>query len=213
MRKRGLVAMTTAAAAMVVLAGGLMASNMGFKLNYPLKKQAGGVSKTGNQTISIPYNPQVGMTMVSHLFADITLAGPVQNVSKFLPATDTYQPYTFAAQDFALQAGVGLFVKAGGDFSYIIVGSHDPSAVVQLKKAGAGSLTGNNLLAPPYHTTAANASDLFKEIGLAQSISKFVPLTDTFTPYTFASPDFPIVPGVAYFVKMGSDLAYQPSHY
>jgi len=210
-----LIVATIAAVAMVGLAGGLMASNMGFKLNRQLRAADGGVtSKTGSQTLAIPYNPQVGMTQASHLFSDILAAGAAQNVQKFLPATDTFQVYSFAAPDFALEAGVGYFVKVGApNFSYIVVGSHDPSATVQLKAAGVGSATGSNLFAPPYHTTAATARELFTEIGVAQNLQKFLPATDTFQVYTFASPDFAIEPGVAYFVKVGSDLAYQPSHY
>jgi hypothetical protein len=215
MRKRGLVAVTITAAAMVVLAGGLMASNMGFKLNYPLKAADGGASsKSGTQTIALPYNPQVGMVNVSDLFKDVALAGNVQNIQKFLQATDTYQAYQAGSADFALQAGVGYFIKVGApNFSYIIVGSHDPSAVVVLKAAGAGSKSGTNLFAPPYHTTAATARDLFIEIGVAQNVQKYLAKTDTYQAYAAGLPNFNIDPGVAYFVKVGSTINYQPSHY
>jgi hypothetical protein len=216
-----LIVATIAAVAMVGLAGGLMASNMGFKLNRELRAADGGVtSKTGSQTLSIPYNPQVGMTDARGLFSDIAAAGGAQNLQRFLPATDTFEVYTFAPgspNNFTLAPGVGYFVKVGPpNFSSIVVGSHDPSAVVQLNAAGGGSATGSNLLAPPYHTTAADARELFTEIGVAQNLQQFLPASDTFAVYTFApgSPNnFPIEPGVAYFVKMSSDLPYQPSHY
>jgi hypothetical protein len=213
---------TVAAAAMVVLAGGLMASNMGFKLNYQLVGQAVGVSATGSQTIALPFNPQVGMTVAQHLMSDMALApGTPQNLQKFLPTSDSFQLYTFGdhggPNDFTLNPGEGYFVKVGADFNYIIVGSHDPSAVVTLNPSGVGgSATGSNLIAPPYHTTATNALELFQELGSAQNLQRFLPLTDSFELYDFSNfNNFAIQPGVAYFAKVGGGgpVGWQPSHY
>jgi hypothetical protein len=103
----------------------------------------------------------------------------------------------------------------GSNISYIIVGSHDPSASIQLNAAGAGSKSGTNLYAPPYHATAATARALYEEIGEAnvQNIQKFLTATDTFQTYGKGDTDFPITPGEAYFVKMGVTTLYSPSHY
>lgn len=217
MRKnRVITAVLVVAVAMVVLAGGLVASNMGFKLNYSLKGAQGGVSQSGNNTLSLPYNRQQGIDTAQDLFVDILAAGTVQNLQNFLPATDSFQIYSFASPNFGLSAGVGVFAKMGaGGADYIVVGSHDPSASVALSAAGGGSQSGNNLYAPPYHGTAATAKDLFIEIGtgVTQNVQRFLTLTDSVQVYSFASPDFPIVPGEAYFVKMGSSKNHTPSHY
>jgi hypothetical protein len=212
MKKRTIVAVSLVTAAAVILAGGLVASNMGFKLNYPLKA-ASGTSQSGNNTIALPYNRQVGIDTAQELFVDITDAGVVQNIQKFLPADDGFQVYTFSSPDFGLSQGEGYFVKMGSDADYIIVGSHDPSSGIQLNAAGAGSVSGSNFYAPPYHTTAATAQELFIEIATAQNIQKFLPADDGFQVYTFSLPDFSLTPGEAYFVKMDSSKTYTPSHY
>ena len=212
MRKRTIVAVSLVTAAAVILAGGLLASNMGFKLNYPLRA-ASGTSASGSNTIALPYNRQVGIDTAQALFVDISAAGTAQNLQKFLPATDTFQIYTFGSPDFGLAQGEGYFVKMQNDADYIVVGSHDPSAAIQLNAAGGGSISGSNFFAPPYHTTAATAQDLFLEIATAQNLQKFLPATDTFQIYTFGSPDFGLTPGEAYFVKMQTSKSYTPSHY
>ena len=211
-KKRSMTVMVVVLAAAVVLTGGLMASNMGFKLNRALLAGSDPGSNSGTQTLGLPYNRQVGIDTASELFSDIT---GVQNIQAYNTATDGYLFYSFGSPDFALEAGRGLFVKAGQNFNYIVVGSHDPSAVIQLESAGAASNSGTNLYAPPYHATAATARALFQELGGAnvQNIQGYNTATDGFNFYSFGSPDFNINPGEAYFVKMGSTLAYSPSHY
>ena len=81
MRKRTIVAVSLITAAAVILAGGVLASNMGFKLNYPLKA-ASGTSVAGNNMLALPYNRQVGIDTAKELFLDITAAGTTQSVSK-----------------------------------------------------------------------------------------------------------------------------------
>ena len=104
---------------------------------------------------------------------------------------------------------------AYADTNYIVVGSHDPSAVIQLESAGAASNSGTNLYAPPYHGTASTATALFQELGNTnvQIIQAYDTATDAFVVYSFGSTNFNIDPGKAYFVKMGTTLAYSPSHY
>ena len=211
-KKRSMTVMVVVLAAAVVLTGGLMASNMGFKLNRALLAGSDPGSNSGTQTLGLPYNRQVGIDTASELFGDIP---GVQNIQAYNTATDGYLFYSFGSPDFALEAGRGLFVKAGQNTNYIVVGSHDPSAVIQLESAGAASNSGTNLYAPPYHATAATAEALFQELGGAnvQNIQGYNTATDGFNFYSFGSADFNINPGEAYFVKMGSTLAYSPSHY
>jgi hypothetical protein len=202
-------------AAAVVLTGGLMASNMGFKLNRALKSAADPGSASGTQLLGLPYNRQVGIDTAEALFKDIKSAGDIQNIQRYDTSTDVYVPYAYGLSDFPLVAGQGVAVKMGANANYIVVGSHDPSAVIQLEAAGAASASGTNLYAPPYHATAAMASQLFIEIGPAnvQNIQRYDTSNDTFQAYGYGLADYPINPGEAYFVKMGQTLAYSPSHY
>ncbi len=75
MRNKRVAAVVVIAMAAIVAAGGLMASNMGFKLNYPLVASGAG-SNSGTTTIGLPYNRQVGIDTASQLLADIVLSGP-----------------------------------------------------------------------------------------------------------------------------------------
>jgi hypothetical protein len=203
--------------AVVLVAGGLMASNMGFKLNYPLVAGDGGAtSKSGQQTIGLPYNRQVGIDMASDLFEDAAASGVVvQQIQKFNRLDDTTSIYFGGEPDFNLAAGEGLFIKVGNNKDYIIVGSHDPSfSVTLLKGAGGVSLSGSQLYAHPYHGVSALASELFMELSpAAQQIQSFDRVDDTTQIYFGGEPDFALVPGEAYFVKVSSDKTFTPAHY
>ena len=211
-KNRSMTVVFVVLAAAVVLTGGLMASNMGFKLNRALLAGADPGSNSGTQTLGLPYNRQVGIDTASELFGDIT---GVQNIQGYDTATDAFVLYSFGSPDFALEAGKGLFVKAGQNTNYIVVGSHDPSAVIQLESAGAASNSGTNLYVPPYHGTASTAFALFMELGVpnVQLIQRYDTEADAFVLYSFGLPNFAINPGEAYFVKMGNTVAYSPSHY
>ena len=68
MTKRTYIGVLTVALAVVLAAGGLLASNMGFKLNYPLVQTAAGVSASGTSTIALPDNRQAGGRQVPGIF-------------------------------------------------------------------------------------------------------------------------------------------------
>ena len=55
MSKRNYVVVAVAAAALLV-AGGLFASNMGFKLNYVMDGPADNGSASGTQALALPFN-------------------------------------------------------------------------------------------------------------------------------------------------------------
>ena len=65
MNKRLVVGGVAIGLAVVIAAGGLYASNMGFKLNYPRNGAGVGGSKSGRNTLSLPFNPQVGISKAS----------------------------------------------------------------------------------------------------------------------------------------------------
>jgi len=203
----------------VVAAGGIFASNMGFKLNYQLLAPGAG-SNSGTSTIALPYNAQSGIVNASDLQNDIGFAA-VANVQLFDEATDGLTSFTGrkgGGPDFPLVAGDANFIKMISAVDYIVVGSHDPSLSVSLEAAGAGSNSGTNFFSYPYHSTSGLASELQNDIGFAAvaNVQNFDPATDSLTSYTGrkgGGPDFSLNPGTGYFIKMISDVLYVPSHY
>ena len=219
MTKRTYIGVLTVALAVVLAAGGLLASNMGFKLNYPLTA-AGAGSLSGTNTLALPDNRQAGVNAASTLMNDVSLLNTA-NVQKFLEATDGLQVYTGrkgSGPDFALGTGEGYLLKMNTTVNYIVVGSHDPAFANALNAAGAGSSSGTNLFSYPYHSTATTASALQTDIGLANTanVQKFLRATDGLQVYTGrkgSGADFALVPGEAYFIKMNTTVNYIPSHY
>jgi hypothetical protein len=231
MRKKTLFAVITVALCAIVAAGGLLASNMGFKLNYRLTTNtAGGGAGSGKNTLALPYFRQTGMNDALQLMTDIGSGSivPVGSVSKFLEASDTFAVYSGrmgspTPTPFALSAGDGYFVSMNSNVNYIVVGSHDPSLAISLDAAGGGSFSGKNLVSPPYNITSTNALQMMQDIGGGSitpviSVSKFLTASDTFAVYTgrMGSPTatpFIMSPGEAYFVAMASTVPWTPSHY
>jgi len=212
----GAMAVVTAVA---LTGSALVASNMGFKLNYSLT-QAGGGSNSGTNVIALPDNRQAGLADAKNLMDDITFASTT-NVQKFLAATDGLQVYTgrkSGGTAFPLAAGEGYFVKMATSVNYIIVGSDDPAIAYSLKQAGVGSNSGTNFFAYNYHQTAADAKALMDDIGFANvtNVQKFLKATDGLQVYTgrkSGGTAFALTPGEAYFVKMATTVNYTPSHY
>ena len=212
--------MVVIATAVAIAAGGLMASNMGFKLNYPLKKDDAGVtSKTGRQTIGLPYNRQVGIDDARQLLDDIDLAqaNTAFELAIFNTQLDTNEPYPGSAGNFNLAAGEGYLLRVVLDLDYIIVGSHDPGATITLVgQDDAGSKTGRNRYTPPYHGVPSTARQVLDEIGAnAFEIAVYNPQTDTNEPYPGSAGNFTITPGAAYLVRIinTTSLDIVPSHY
>lgn len=232
MRKRMLLGALVVALA-VVLAGGLMASNMGFKLNYPLIAQGqavpeGGTSQDGTNDISLPDNPQAGFVTANDLRLDI--GAPANGgISKFLRANNTLQTYTGkgAGVVFNLVAGEGYRVRVTGTstVNYIIVGSHNPTlshvliAQGQPVPEGGNSQDGTNTYNYPYHSVAATANDLRLEIGAPANggVSKFLRANNTLQTYTGkgAGVNFNLTPGAAYRVRItgASNVSFIPNHF
>jgi len=225
MSKRTYIGATMVGLAVLLTASALVASNMGFKLNYTLSQLTGGVSKSGTSTLALPDNRQTGMNTAKNLIDDIGLLS-VTTISRFVKSTDALVGYTArapqtAAADFALTAGDGYFVKMKTNTSYIVVGSDEPALAYSLQQlAGGVSKSGTSFYAYNYHQTAGTAKGLLDDIGLLSvtTISRFVKSTDALVGYTGRAPqtaaaDFVLNPGEAYFIKMKTTTAYTPSHY
>jgi hypothetical protein len=218
-RKLVLTVVSMVAVAAIVLAGGVMASNMGFKLNLPLLASSVGVSSSGTNYIALPYNQQVGLVNARDLFDDIP---NVQQINRHVKSNDTFNVYGLTGTDLPpngwnLAAGEAYIVKMGANANYIVVGSHNPGLNINLVGPGPGS--GTNYYSHPYHGVAANARDLFFEIGgPAQQINRHVKLNDTFNVYGLTGTDLPpngwdLKPGEGYIVKVGANHGFVPAHY
>jgi hypothetical protein len=218
-RKLVLTVVSMVAVAALVLAGGVMASNMGFKLNLPLLAASGGVSASGTNYVALPYNQQVGLVTAKDLFLDIPGA---QQINRHVKSNDSFDFYSIAGSNLPpngwnLAAGEAYIVKMGANLNYIVVGSHNPGLSVSLVGPGPGS--GTNYYAHPYHGVAANAKDLFFEIGgPIQQLNRHVKLNDSFDFYSIAGTNLPpngwdLKPGEGYIVKVGANHSFVPAHY
>jgi hypothetical protein len=209
-----MTALAVIVGAAIVAAGGLMASNMGFKLNYPLKA-AGAGSKSGRQSIGLPYNRQVGVDTADDLLDDIAAGGVTATLlERFEAASDTNSSYPGPAGDFALTAGVGYLVRVASNGNYIIVGSDDPGFTVNFKGAAVGvSKSGRNRYAHPYHGVSDTAAEILAEIPSALSIEKFESASDTNNLYPGPAGDFTLIPGQSYIVRVSANTSFIPAHY
>jgi multisubunit Na+/H+ antiporter MnhF subunit len=214
----GAMAVVTAVA---LTGSALVASNMGFKLNYTLAQSSPGISNSGQSTIALPDNRQTGLNDAKNLLDDIGFASTI-SVSKFLKTTDAYQTYTGrkgGGTAFSLAAGEAYLMKMATTVNYIVVGSDDPTLAYALAQPGAGvSNSGQTLYAYNYHQTAADAKALLDDVGFANtiSVSKFLKATDAFQTYTGrkgGGTAFALTPGEGYLVKMATTVNYTPSHY
>jgi hypothetical protein len=227
----------------VVLAGGLLASNMGFKLNYTLiastqpvpELASGGDQKSldGTNDLSLPDFPQSGFVTANDLRVDIGLVAN-GGISKLLRDNNTLQTYTGKGTglNFNLVAGEGYRVKLTGTANspYIVVGAHNPAlshvliatgaAVPETVAGGDGlSLDGTNTYNYPYNSVSATANDLRLEIGLPANggISKLIRDNNTLQTYTGKGTgvNFNLVPGAAYRVKLtgSTNVSFVPNHY
>lgn len=232
MRKRMFIGALVAVLA-VVLAGGLTASNMGFKLNYALiaAGQAvpeGGNSLTGLNDISLPDNPQAGFVTANDLRLDIGLPAN-GGITKLLRSNNGAQTYTGKGTglNFNLVSGDGYSVRVTGaaTVNYIVVGSHNPTlqhvlvAAGQPVPEGGSSLTGLNSYNYPYHSVAATANDLRLEIGAPANggITKLLRVNNGAQTYTGKGTglNFNLVPGAAYKVRItgASNISFIPNHF
>jgi len=216
----GAMAVVTAVA---LTGSALVASNMGFKLNYALAQSAGGAD-TGTVALALPDNRQTGLADAKNLMDDIGFAN-VTNVAKYLKATNSFQTYTGRKNTggpnaFALTAGEAYFVRMSTTVNYIVVGSDDPAIAYSLAQSAGGADTGTTFYAYNYHQTAADAKALMDDIGFANvtNVAKYLKATNSFQTYTgrknTGGPNaFPLVPGEGYFVRMATTVNYTPSHY
>lgn len=194
----------------ILLAGGLFASNMGFKLNYAIP--GGGLD--GTTSIGLPYNAQVGLTTASQLLAAVPNGTGIGFLNGDSNLFVRYTGIVGSPADFNLVSAEGYAVTVNAASNYIIVGSHNPGLGVNFSSGG---LDGTSLWSYPYHSTIPDASTLLADIPNATGIGFLNPvnnLTVRYTGIVGSPPDFPLVPGESYFVTVSADVVgYIPPHY
>ena len=217
--------MTAVGLAAILVAGGLFASNMGFKLNYPLDATGTNSSLDGTNSLALPFNQQTNLLDAEDLIIDINNgeAAPIVNqVCEWLKAGNGLSCYTgFSGSNFTLSPGYGYLVQVTADGNYIVVGSHDPLKGVALDAPGTNSsLDGTTIYAMPYHTTLTDALGLIGEIDAAagmqvvNQVCEWVKAGNGLSCYTgFSGTNFTLVPGSAYYVQVTANVSYTPSHY
>ena len=215
MRNRILLASVVGAA--VLITGGLLASNMGFKLNKQLQKLGGA---SGTQVIAVPFNQQTSLTDAETLLNDISLcpSSNVLSVARYVRSLDGLSSYScLGGENFTIAKGDAYYVKVATDQPYIVVGSHDPSfSVSLLKPAGA---SGTNPYAAPFHSVASTAEELLNEISLCPgsqvlSVARYVKSLDGLSSYScLGGENFSLAPGEGYLIKVSTDVSFVPAHY
>ena len=212
----GAMAVVTAVA---LTGSALVASNMGFKLNYTMTGP-GAAPVDGTNVLALPDNRQTGLNDAKNLMDDIGSAS-VSTISRYLKASNSFQSYSGrkgTGPVFSLAAGEGYYVKMLSAVNYIVVGSDDPTLAYVLSGPGAAPVDGTNFFAYNYHQTAADSKGLMDDIGSANvsTISRYLQASNSFQSYSGrkgTGPSFPLVPGQAYYVKMLTAVNYTPSHY
>jgi hypothetical protein len=213
-----------AAVVIGLLAGGVLASEMGFQVVFTIDGPDGGAtSATGTNYLALPYVPRQGLGTARDLWNDLG-SNPDILISRHIKATNGFNFYGSATDlppnGWNLVAGEGYIVKVAQDSTYRILGLHDSTVdVVLIGADNPASLDGTNFLGVPYHTTAANARALYEELGGGDVyISRHIRATDSFNFYGYSTDILPpngwsLVFGEALIVRVPSDIVYHPSHY
>lgn len=216
-------------AGLALVTGSALASNTGFKLNFPLVN-----GPTSTNWVSVPFfyypNGLVGTPQFANDIC-VDLNGPlpaseVSRIVKWNAATDT--PTTKGCSStipsFGLVAGEAYaFVPAKTGVTIAIVGSHDDS--YSAIKGGTNTIplvvgpTSTNWISVPYHSTADNAQMLcLEQNGPTQPppnvlrIVKWNAATDTPTTKgcTSTIASFTVTPGEGYaFIPNGPGKSVQ----
>ena len=223
--KKKVVFGLVAALAMLLVVGGLYASNMGFKLNYVLDGQGTNSSLNGTSTIALPFNQQTDLIDAFDLIIDIGGTALVAGVAQFDRTSNGFAGYTGTfGTPFPLTPGEAYLAQLQAttpSVNYIIVGSHDPGLVINLDGQGTnGSANGTSFYGYPYHSTSTAADELINELGGTSDIAavaQFNRTTNGFAGYTgtFGTP-FPLEPGKGYLVQLQGGIAsksFVPSHF
>lgn len=229
------VSVAIAGAVVLLVGGAVLASAMGFTITLPLLGESSPASSSGINLIALPYKPATNIvalatpTVPGHATAGGLLeyinggecvGKPAHAVQKVDLATDGYISYDgCSGSDFDLIPGEAFYLIMRQPATVRISGVHDPGATIQFLAAGAGSMSGTNYYAPPYHGVSSTAREMFREIGgSVMFLLQHLKLDDTYEVYTYGGGTLPpngwnISPGEGYVVKVVSTTNFNPRHY
>jgi hypothetical protein len=227
MSKRTFLGVAAMVAAIALTGSALIASNMGFKINYALRIASDaptGPNADGTNLFALPDNRGAGLVTAKNLMDDITSAN-VAAVSRYIKSANAFVSYTGRKNSpavFNLTAGEAYYLKMQiAGVNYVITGSDDPTLIYNLTNAtdsGGGPADGSNFFAYNYHQTAQTSKALMDDIGSANvlAVSQYIKSSNAFVSYTGRKngpPLFNLTPGEGYIVKMSTTVNYLPSHY
>jgi len=221
--KKKAVFLFVAIGTLLFLAGEVYAQ--AFLVNYALDGQGTNCSRSGFNTIALPYIPEPGLIDSLDLLNDIGGTSVVAQIARFDRTTNGFAGYTgTSGVAFNLIPAEGYLVQLQSgvpEVTYRIGGTHDPSFVVWFDGQGTSeSRSGVNIYGPPYHSTAGDAEAMMNELGgtsVVAWIARFDRCTNSWITYTGTSgQQFPLEPAKAYLVRLQPSvpsLAFIPSHF
>jgi hypothetical protein len=223
MTKKAFLGAMAVATAVALTGTALVASNMGFKLNYQLALPGADTRDAGTTTLGLPDNRQTLMNDAKNLMDDIGFAS-VLEVQKYLKSSNALAIYNGRKNGpgpvFSLASGEGYRVKMQTTVNYIVVGSDNPSLPYTLAQPGADTRdAGTTDFAYNYHQTATTSKSLMDDIGFASvlEVQKYLKSSNALAIYNGRKngpgPDFALVPGESYRIKVQTTVNYIPSHY
>jgi hypothetical protein len=192
----------------LLIAGSLLASNMGFKLSY-------GLTNTGSYQlnwVSLPYYWGTSAT-ASTVCSDI--GGNAFSITYWDRPTEGNISWLCSGvgTDFTIAPGEAIAVKVSSPTTWTIVGSHNPTQILALANTGSYQL---NWVSVPYHTLRTNASGICTDVGSnAFSITYWDRTTEGNISWLCSGvgTDFTLTPGEGIAVKVSSPTNWTPSHY
>jgi hypothetical protein len=205
-------------AAVLLVGSTAFASNMGFKLVYPLNTVSAGVHD-GTNWVSIPYFNSFTPTQdAAAMWADLPAAK--QNIYRYDPVSSVFRRYSGGGPgqtNFAVTSGEAYLFNVTANANWTIVGSHDNALAKSLSTVSAGVHDGTNWTGVPYHTNKTDAAGLWSELPAAkQNIYRYDPAASVFRRYSGGGPgqtNFAVTIGEAYLINVTANATWTPAHY
>jgi hypothetical protein len=193
-------------------------SNMAFKLNIPLEPGATHVVLPYRYTPSGLGPPATAQDLCLDNDLLVSVTG-MEGDCWGLPSTHNCGS---PLNDFELQPGTGLFVSTDTAGSLDLVGAHDPdfepggTRWLPIRPCPRCEGPGVNWVGLPYHARVATAAELCQELAAlgspAYAIQDFMRERGLWLDHRCGTPikDFPLEPGVPYWVLSSESIDWQP---
>jgi hypothetical protein len=205
-------------AAVLLVGSSIFASNMGFKLVYPLKAFNTGVHD-GNNWVSVPYFNSFATQDAAGIWADLISSNRLR-VIRYNPVNSTFQRWSGGGAgqtNFPIAVGESYNALVTADANWTIVGSHDNAFAKPLTAFNTGVHDGNNYTSLPYHTNKTTANGVWGELPAQRlRILRYNPVNSTFQRWSgggAGQTDFAITIGESYIVLVTADTTWTPAHY